>query len=71
MDVNVGRTDQVVRVSGGMILVALSINAFLNSCVPDIYGPVFGFFGLVFLLTGLTRKCPLNQLADFDTLEDE
>lgn len=71
MDVNVGRTDQLVRVSGGMVLGALSINALLDKCVPDIYGPIFGAIALIFLLTGASRKCPVNSMLDRDSLEQE
>jgi len=71
MDVNVGRTDQLFRVGGGMAMGLLSINALLDSCVPEIYSPIFGAFALVFLLTGATRKCPFNTMLDRDSLEEE
>lgn len=71
MDVNVGRTDQLFRVGGGMAMGVLSINALLNKCVPDIYSPVFGAFALIFLLTGASRKCPMNAALDRDSLEEE
>lgn len=71
MEVNVGETDQIFRVVGGMIMGGLSINALVAKCVPDIYSPVFGAFALIFLVTGLTRKCPVCKALGTDTLEDE
>ena len=71
MDVNVGKTDQIFRVVGGMIMGALSINALVAKCVPDIYSPVFGTVALIFLVTGLTRKCPVCEALGTDSLEEE
>ena len=71
MDINVGRTDQLFRVGGGMAMGILSINALLDKCVPEIYSPVFGTFALIFLLTGASRKCPINTMLDRNTLEEE
>lgn len=71
MDINVGRTDQLFRVGGGMAMGVLSINALLDKCVPEIYSPVFGVFAIIFLVTGLTRKCPVCKALGTDSLEDE
>jgi len=71
MDVNVGETDQIFRVVGGIILGALSINALIDSCVMDIYSPIFGTLALIFLATGFSRKCPVNKLLDRTTVEED
>ena len=70
MDVNVGETDQIFRVVGGIILGALSINALIDSSVMDIYSPIFGSLALIFLATGLSKKCPVNKLLDRTTVEE-
>lgn len=70
IDVNVGKTDQIFRVVGGIILGGLSINALIGKCVPDIYSPVFGAIALIFLATGFSRKCPLNYLLERSTVEE-
>ena len=70
MDVNVGKTDQIFRVVGGMILGALSINALIAKCVPDIYSPIFGAIALIFLATGFSKKCPVNKMLDRSTVEE-
>ncbi len=71
MDVNVGETDQIFRVVGGIILGALSINALIDNCVMDIYSPIFGTLALIFLATGFSRKCPVNKLLDRTTVEED
>jgi hypothetical protein len=71
MDVNVGRTDQFIRIAGGFVLVGLAVNSVLDSCVPEIYAPIFGVIGGVFLGTGLFRRCPVCHVAGTDTIEED
>ena len=71
MEVNVGKTDQMFRVFGGIAMGTLSIYALIDKCVPEYYSPVFGLFAIIFLVTGLTRKCPVCKLAGHNSLEEE
>ena len=67
---NVGRTDQIVRITGGVVLIGLAVNAALDECILDLYGPLFASLGGIFLGTGVTQKCPLCKVTGIDTLED-
>lgn len=55
---NVGNTDRVLRIVVGLILIGLVF-----------IGPktVWGWIGLVPLLTGLARRCPVYKLAGLNT----
>lgn len=70
IETNVGRTDQIVRITGGTVLIGLGLNAIMDTCVPEIYAPVFAAIGGVLLGTGVIRKCPFNHLAGIDTNEE-
>lgn len=70
MKSNVGKTDQIVRIAGGTVLLGLGVNATVAKCVPDIYAPVFAGIGGILLGTGVMRKCPLNHFAGIDTTEE-
>lgn len=70
IDNNVGEKDQIFRVVGGIIMGALRINALAAKCVPDIYSPIFGAIAIIFLATGLSKKCPVNKLLDRTTVEE-
>jgi sulfite exporter TauE/SafE len=52
MITNVGRTDQWVRIVVGLVLVALGLW----------YGSWWGAIGLIPLLTGLFRWCPVYKV---------
>jgi hypothetical protein len=71
MELNVGRTDQLFRVGGGVVLIGLAVNATIDTCVPEIYAPVFGAIGGILLGTGLSRKCPVCHIAGTDTIEED
>ena len=60
MNVNVGNTDRIVRIVGGLVL--LSLILFLD-------GPMrwVGLIGLVPLITGLVRWCPAYAVFGANT----
>lgn len=49
MAINVGRADQMVRVVTGLTLMTLAATGVIG---------VWGWIGVVPLLTGLSRRCP-------------
>ena len=55
---NVGRTDQVLRVIVGLVILAF---AFTGPQTP------LGYLGLIPLLTGLAGFCPLYSLLGIST----
>lgn len=58
MKANVGGIDKVVRIIGGVVLLALT--------ATNIIGP-WGWIGVVPLLTGLFNFCPLYSLLGIKT----
>ncbi|MFB6190975.1 MAG: DUF2892 domain-containing protein [Candidatus Nanohaloarchaea archaeon] len=68
MQTNVGDTDRMVRLVLGAVLTAVSAAGFLDymSMSPVVAG-VVGAAGLVLLVTGYTRKCPVLQMAGVST----
>lgn len=54
---NVGGTDRMLRVIAGVVILALGVY----------YGSWWGLIGLVPLLTGLTRSCPLYTMIGVNT----
>lgn len=57
---NVGRTDQVIRIVVGLVLLAL---VFVGPKTP------LGYFGLIPLVTGLFGTCPVYSLLGISTRE--
>ncbi len=57
MITNVGRTDQWVRIVVGLVLIALGLW----------YGTWWGAIGLIPLLTGLFRWCPVYKVFGTST----
>ena len=58
MQANVGGIDKVVRIIGGVILIALAATNMVG---------VWGWIGVVPLLTGLFNFCPLYSLLGIKT----
>ena len=58
MNANVGGTDRVLRVVVGVVLIALAAMGTVG---------VWGWIGVVPLLTGLIRWCPLYPLFGFNS----
>ena len=58
MKSNIGSMDQVLRVIVGIALIALAMTGWI--------GP-WGFIGIVPLVTGLVRFCPLYRLLGWHT----
>lgn len=54
---NVGKTDQVIRVVAGIVLLGLGL----------IFGSWWGLVGFVPLLTGLMGRCPAYAIFGFST----
>lgn len=57
MKVNVGSTDRMLRIVAGIVIIALGVY----------YQSLWGIIGLVPLLTGLFRFCPLYTMLGMDT----
>ena len=55
---NIGRLDQIIRVVLGLVLIALA--------ATDILGN-WAYIGLIPLLTGMIRWCPLYMIAGVQT----
>jgi len=58
MTVNVGTIDRAVRIIAGLALIALAFTGTIG---------VWGYIGVVFLLTGLFRVCPAYSLIGVNT----
>ncbi|PNK60421.1 DUF2892 domain-containing protein [Psychrobacter sp. FDAARGOS_221] len=57
MKTNIGSTDKTLRIIAGIIIIGLGIY----------YGSWWGAVGLIPLVTGLTRFCPLYTLLGMST----
>ncbi|MDZ7826233.1 MAG: DUF2892 domain-containing protein [Gammaproteobacteria bacterium] len=57
MDVNVGRTDQVLRLTGAVVIFALGFH----------FQSWWGLLGLIPLATGLSRRCPPYAMLGMST----
>lgn len=55
---NVGKTDRLIRIVLGLFLVALAFNQTIGA---------WGYIGVVLLITGFARWCPLYTLLGFQT----
>jgi hypothetical protein len=58
MNVNVGSVDRAVRIAVGLGLIALAAMGVIG---------VWGYIGVVPLLTGIVRVCPAYSLLGIDT----
>jgi len=58
MTVNVGTIDRAVRIIAGVALIALAFNGTIG---------MWGYIGIVPLLTGLFRVCPAYSLIGVNT----
>ncbi len=61
MTVNVGTIDRILRVIGGLALIALALGY-----IPG-YQSVWGWVGIVPLVTGLIGSCPVYTLFGLNT----
>lgn len=68
METNVGGLDRTLRLTVGPLLLAAGL-ATLAEILPfgATVGAIAVVIGLVFLVTGTTRKCVLNRLIGLDT----
>ncbi|GAA0808491.1 MULTISPECIES: YgaP family membrane protein [Psychrobacter] len=57
MKINIGSTERLLRIIVGVVIIALGIY----------YGSWWGVIGLVPLLTGLSRFCPLYSMLGMNT----
>ena len=57
MKVNVGSTERTIRIVAGVIIIALGVY----------YQSLWGVIGLVPLMTGLFRFCPLYTILGINT----
>ena len=60
--INEGMLDRVVRVVVGLVLVAAALGLY-----GPVYATVWGWIGLVPLLTGLFGYCPVYQILGIST----
>ena len=58
---NVGTVDRVLRVILGLVLIALALGYFPG------YQSVWGWVGLIPLVTGLVGTCPVYSLLGMNT----
>jgi hypothetical protein len=58
MKANVGTIDRVLRVVGGLVLIGLAVSGKVG---------LWGYIGVVPLLTGLFRFCPVYPLIGLNT----
>jgi hypothetical protein len=55
---NVGNIDRILRIVGGLVLIGLALTGTIG---------VWGYVGIVPLLTGLFRTCPAYTLLGVST----
>jgi hypothetical protein len=58
MTVNVGNLDRILRVIAGIVLIALAATGTVGA---------WGYLGVVLLLTGALRTCPLYSVLGMNT----
>lgn len=58
MKTNVGNIDRIARIAIGVILIALALTGTIGA---------WGWIGIVPLVTGLMRSCPLYSLIGFSS----
>lgn len=57
MKINIGSTERLLRIIAGVVIIGLGMY----------YGSWWGVIGLVPLLTGLSRFCPLYSILGMNT----
>ncbi|MBF0659701.1 DUF2892 domain-containing protein [Psychrobacter sp. NG25] len=57
MKMNIGSTERLLRIIAGVVIIGLGMY----------YGSWWGMIGLVPLLTGLSRFCPLYSMLGMNT----
>jgi len=62
MTKNIGDTERIIRIVGGLVLMALAATGTLG---------VWGWLGLVPLATGLTGWCPPYSLLGINTCKNK
>jgi hypothetical protein len=58
MKVNIGTIDRVVRILAGLVLIGLAFSGTIG---------VWGYVGVVLLLTGVVRVCPAYSILGINT----
>jgi O-antigen ligase len=62
MTKNIGNTERIIRIVGGLVLIALAATGTVG---------VWGWLGLVPLATGLTGWCPPYSLLGINTCKNK
>ncbi len=62
MTKNIGNTERIIRIVGGLVLIALAATGTLGA---------WGWLGLVPLATGLTGWCPPYSLLGINTCKNK
>jgi hypothetical protein len=58
MKANIGTIDRVVRILAGLVLIGLAFSGTIG---------VWGYVGVVLLLTGIVRVCPAYSILGVNT----
>jgi hypothetical protein len=58
LKINMGMVDKIVRITVGVVLIALTLMGSVG---------IWGWIGLVPLITGLLGHCPVYAVLGFDT----
>lgn len=58
MKTNVGGIDRILRIVAGLVLIALALTGMIGA---------WGWIGIVLLLTGIFRSCPLYSIFGWST----
>lgn len=58
MTTNIGKTDQTARITIGLALIAAAVFGVIG---------LWGFIGIVLVVTALLRSCPVYQVLGYST----
>lgn len=58
MKINLGSTDRILRILAGLVLIALAATGTIG---------VWGWIGIVLLLTGIFKFCPIYAMFGMST----
>lgn len=61
MKINVGKTDRLLRIIAGLVIIIIGV----------VFSSWWGLVGIIFLATGIFRFCPLYTLVKMDTTKKD
>lgn len=67
---NIGKLDQVLRIVTGLVLIYVG---FVNTAIinDSLINNVLGVFGVINIVVGFIRVCPVYYMANISTLPDK